>query len=74
MALGVADDRLGQAIALIARPAAPHGPEVETELRDRLKRELPNFMQPRFIEWRAEMPRSPNGKLDRERLKQELMA
>jgi acyl-coenzyme A synthetase/AMP-(fatty) acid ligase len=31
-------------------------------------------MQPSAILWREELPRSPNGKLDREALKSELMA
>jgi acyl-CoA ligase (AMP-forming) (exosortase A-associated) len=66
VALGVPDERLGAAIALVVRPAAP---EREEELRAFLKRELPNFMQPRSILWRSELPRGPNGKLDREGLK-----
>jgi acyl-CoA ligase (AMP-forming) (exosortase A-associated) len=71
VALGVPDDRLGEAIALIVRGA---GPSAEPALRSFLRRELPNFMQPSSIIWRDELPRSPNGKLDRERLKSELMA
>jgi acyl-coenzyme A synthetase/AMP-(fatty) acid ligase len=74
VALGVPDERLGEAIALIARPALQHGPEAETELRKFFRRELPNFMQPTHILWRGELPKSPNGKLDRERIKNELMA
>jgi acyl-coenzyme A synthetase/AMP-(fatty) acid ligase len=74
VAMGVSDDRLGQAIALIVRPAPPHGREVEADLRNHLRRELPNFMQPAHILWRADMPKSPNGKLDREALRRELMA
>ncbi len=74
VALGVPDDRLGEAIALIARPSPSHGRESEAELRNHLKRELPNFMQPTHILWRSELPRSPNGKLDRERLKSEISA
>jgi acyl-CoA ligase (AMP-forming) (exosortase A-associated) len=67
-AFGLADDRLGEAIALVARGDRMR----EAELRRYLKSELPNFMQPGIILWRAELPRGPNGKLDRERLKQEL--
>jgi acyl-CoA synthetase (AMP-forming)/AMP-acid ligase II len=73
VALGYPDERLGEAIALIVRPLA--GAEAADEdLRKYLRRELPNFMQPSAIVWREELPRSPNGKLDRERLKSELMS
>ncbi|QAY80067.1 acyl-CoA ligase (AMP-forming), exosortase A system-associated [Sphingosinicella sp. BN140058] len=69
VALGYPDHRFGEAIALIVR-----GPGPDEQLRAYLRRELPNFMQPSAILWRDDLPRSPNGKLDRERLKQELMA
>ncbi len=59
VAIGVPDERLGQAIVLVARG----GPE--EELRNHFKRELPAFMMPRTIIWRDELPRNPNGKLDR---------
>ena len=71
VALGIPDDRLGEAIALIVRPDRRGEEEA---LRAFLKRQLPNFMQPGPILWRDELPRSPNGKLDRVALKQELMA
>ncbi len=64
----VGDDRLGQAIALVLRGDRAR----EGELRRYLKSELPNFMQPARILWRAELPWGPNGKLDRERLRHEL--
>jgi acyl-CoA ligase (AMP-forming) (exosortase A-associated) len=67
VAIGVPDDRLGEAIALIVRGAGP-----DEALRNYLRRELPNFMQPAHIVWRDELPRSPNGKLDREAIKSEL--
>jgi acyl-CoA ligase (AMP-forming) (exosortase A-associated) len=69
VALGVPDDRLGEAIALIVRGK---GEEADADLRNFLRRELPNFMQPAHIIWRDELPRSPNGKLDREVIKSEL--
>lgn len=71
VALGTPDPQLGQSIALIVRPIG--GPD-ETELRAKLRRTLPNFMQPKAILWRDELPRSPNGKIDRNRLEQELTA
>ena len=71
VALGFPDARLGEAIALIVRPARR---DQEEALRAFLRRQLPNFMQPGPIIWRDELPRSPNGKLDRVELKNELMA
>jgi len=60
VALGVPDERLGQAIRLIVR-----GSGDEDGLRAALKRELPNFMQPGAIVWVDHMPTNPNGKIDR---------
>jgi len=71
VALGFPDPRLGEAIALVVRPDRRGQ---EEELRAFLKTRLPNFMQPGPIVWRDELPRSPNGKLDRVELKKELMA
>ena len=69
VALGYPDARLGEGIALIVRPDRRGEEEA---LRAFLKRQLPNFMQPGPILWRSELPRSPNGKLDRVALKNEL--
>jgi acyl-CoA ligase (AMP-forming) (exosortase A-associated) len=71
VAFGYPDDRLGEGIALIVRPDRSGEEEA---FRAFLKRQLPNFMQPGRIIWRDELPRSPNGKLDRNALKDELNA
>ncbi|HYJ53794.1 MAG TPA: acyl-CoA ligase (AMP-forming), exosortase A system-associated [Allosphingosinicella sp.] len=71
VALGYPDARLGEGIALVVRPDRRGEEEA---LRAFLKRSLPNFMQPGPIVWRDDLPRSPNGKLDRVELKRELMA
>jgi len=68
VAVGIPDARLGQAIVLVLRGDAT----AEPALRDRLKRDLPNFMQPARIEWRDDLPRNPNGKLDRARIRAEV--
>lgn len=68
VALGAPDPRLGQKVLLVARGDG----DAEDVLRAYLKRELPGFMQPAEIVWRAELPRSPNGKLDRAALRDEL--
>ena len=67
-AFGVPDARLGQAIVVVARGDGG----LEHDLRERLRRELPSFMQPARYDWRDELPRNANGKLDRSALKQEV--
>lgn len=62
VAFGVPDARLGAAIILIVRGKS--GADKDG-LAGYLKQVLPNFMQPQGIEWRDELPRNPNGKLDR---------
>ena len=62
LAIGVPDDRLGQAIVLVA---VPNGGDSEARLRAYLRRELPAFMQPRDIVWSEALPLGPNGKVDR---------
>ena len=69
-AFGVPDDRLGQAILVVASAADPAA--AEAALRTRLRRDLPAFMQPQHYVWRDELPRNANGKLDRSRLKGEV--
>ena len=69
VALGVPDDRLGEAILLVARAAIANADAV---LRDYFKRQLPAFMQPRELIWRADLPRNANGKLDRAAIRAEM--
>ncbi len=69
VAHGVADERLGQAIRLVVR-----GTGDTAALAARLKADLPSHMQPRLIDWRDEMPRNANGKIDRSGLRAEVQA
>lgn len=73
VALGLPDERLGQAVHLVVR-ALPGSLDAETELPRKLMQELPNFMQPKQIHWRDAMPIGPNGKIDRTGLQAELSA
>ena len=68
VALGIKDERLGQAVLLLIRSVKA---DVEAAVEARLKTELPNFMQPRSIIRLAEFPRTPNGKIDRVTLAKE---
>ncbi len=69
VAVGVSDERLGQAVCLAVRPV---GAFDEDALRKALAAALPNFMMPRVIRPYADLPRNPNGKLDRNALAEEL--
>ncbi|GAA4759063.1 acyl-CoA ligase (AMP-forming), exosortase A system-associated [Sphingomonas daechungensis] len=68
IALGVKDERLGQAVRLIA---VADGESAEDRLRAYFARELPAYMQPRDIVWVDALPISPNGKVDRAALVKE---
>lgn len=69
VALGVPDEKLGQAVHLIVR-----GNGDDAGLQAALRRDLPNFMQPQAIHWRERLPLNPNGKIDRTALQQDLAA
>jgi acyl-coenzyme A synthetase/AMP-(fatty) acid ligase len=73
VALGLPDERLGQAVHLVVR-ALPGISDAMEELPRKLLQELPNFMQPKEIHWRTAMPIGPNGKIDRTSLQAELAA
>lgn len=62
VALGIRDQRLGQAVRLLLRSADVAVVDV---VAAHLKQELPNFMQPRDMIVLAQFPRNPNGKIDR---------
>lgn len=68
VALGVPDERLGQAVELVVRGRE----EAARAFEKALAGALPGFMQPRRIHWRAAMPLGPNGKIDRVALAREI--
>jgi acyl-CoA synthetase (AMP-forming)/AMP-acid ligase II len=73
VALGVEDPRLGQKIVLAVSP--PDGRELDPDgLLGELRRQLPLYMVPGSVVVLPELPRSPNDKFDRVRLRQELTA
>lgn len=70
VAVGVRDERLGQAIILVAKGAR----EAEGRLLAYFRAQLPAFMIPRQIMWRRDLPHNANGKLDRAAIRTELLA
>jgi len=69
VALGLPDAALGQAIHLVVRS---DGADASADLRRALLRDVPGFMVPKTIHWREALPLSPNGKIDRALIYQEL--
>jgi acyl-CoA ligase (AMP-forming) (exosortase A-associated) len=69
VAYGRDDPVLGHAIIVAAR-AEGDVKAAEQALRDRLRAELPNFMQPHEYEWYDALPRNANGKFDRAAIRQ----
>jgi acyl-CoA ligase (AMP-forming) (exosortase A-associated) len=73
VALGLEDARLGQRIVVVASP--PAGAQLDADaLLAELRKRLPLYMVPKEVVLRAEIPRSPNGKFDRNLLRRELGA
>ena len=71
VAVGVADPKLGEAVCLAVRAGDGFDPDA---LKKALAIALPNFMQPRLVRRYDQMPRNPNGKLDRKAIAQEFAA
>lgn len=74
VALGIDDERLGQRIVLVVSPPAERGTDLAdtAALLGSMRRRLPLYMVPGEVHVRAQLPRSPNGKLDRVLLREEI--
>jgi long-chain acyl-CoA synthetase len=70
--IGLPDERMGQKVHAVVelRPGAPRDAE---ELTSRLATRLADFKLPRTVEFVDELPREPNGKVLKTRLRQERM-
>ena len=71
--IGVSDATMGERVHAVV-VAAPDAPPEKEPLLAHAARELPAHMVPRDVEFVAELPRSPNGKIDYKRLKAERSA
>ncbi|MEI2730732.1 MAG: acyl-CoA ligase (AMP-forming), exosortase A system-associated [Dermatophilaceae bacterium] len=70
VAVGVDDPALGQRIVLFAAPKAGGGLDVDVVLAT-MRRQMPLYMVPSQVVVREKLPRSPNGKFDRNLLRSE---
>ncbi len=68
VALGIEDSKLGQHIVLLVAPV--EGREINSDtLIAEFRKRVPLYMVPQQIVIRSTLPRSPNGKFDRNLLK-----
>ncbi|MEO8724433.1 MAG: AMP-binding protein, partial [Sphingobium sp.] len=66
VALGISDERLGQAVCLLVRPiSGGDDAALKDQVLIELKQQLPNFMVPRDVMIVADFPCNANGKIDR---------
>ena len=70
--VGVADAERGQAVraCIVLRPGFEPGDALAAELQDHVRARLATFKVPRAIEFRAALPRTETGKLQRFRLRE----
>jgi acyl-CoA ligase (AMP-forming) (exosortase A-associated) len=73
VAFGVDDEAIGQAVVIAVTPLQNEVLD-ESALLAQLRRQLPLYMIPRRVVVRDELPRSPNGKFDRNLLRSEIVA
>jgi acyl-coenzyme A synthetase/AMP-(fatty) acid ligase len=73
VALAVPDDEIGNTIRAIVSLGDSHS-VTSPELKRHCAEKLPPYMIPEEIEFRDSLPRTGNGKIDRQRLQRELVA
>jgi acyl-CoA synthetase (AMP-forming)/AMP-acid ligase II len=68
---GVPNAEYGEEVKAVVQPVAgiEGGPELETELIEYCRAHLASYKCPRSIEFDAELPRDPNGKLYKRRIR-----
>ncbi len=71
-AIGLDDETLGQRIVAVVVPE--HDALDQTVLLNHCRAQLPLYMNPHRIDVRAALPTTPNGKVDRRLLREELAA
>ncbi|GGP08610.1 AMP-binding protein [Nonomuraea glycinis] len=71
--LGVPDEEMGEQVKAVVQPVsmAEAGPELEAELIEYCRSRLAHYKCPKSVDFRAELPRHPTGKLYKRLLKDE---
>jgi acyl-CoA synthetase (AMP-forming)/AMP-acid ligase II len=71
--IGVPDPDMGEAVKAVVQPTDPAaaGPALEAELLAWCRADLAPYKCPRSIDFVAELPRDPNGKLYKRHLREQ---
>jgi fatty-acyl-CoA synthase len=71
--IGVPDAEMGEAVKAVVQPVDPAqaGDQLAAELLEYCRAELATYKCPRSIDFTAELPREPNGKLYKRRLREQ---
>ncbi|SOJ55323.1 Long-chain-fatty-acid--CoA ligase [Mycobacterium simulans] len=69
---GVPNDEFGEEVKAVVQPVAciVPGPDLEAELIDYCRAHLATYKCPRTVEFEPELPRDPNGKLYKRRIRE----
>jgi fatty-acyl-CoA synthase len=69
--VGVPDEEMGEAVKAVVQPAegVTGGPELEAELLAYARQHIAHYKCPRSVDFMAELPRLPTGKLYKRLLK-----
>ena len=73
VAIGIPDERLGEVVMVLGVPREESAGDTAALLAY-CREHMPLYMIPARVEWRASLPRNPNGKYDRPLLRAEVLA
>ena len=70
--IGIPDEVMGEQVKAVVLPAegVTPGPDLERELRNFLRGRIAHFKVPRTIDFVTELPRTPTGKLQKNKLRE----
>ncbi|AQZ60167.1 O-succinylbenzoic acid--CoA ligase [[Actinomadura] parvosata subsp. kistnae] len=74
--IGVPDEEWGHNVVALVQPAdgVEPGPQLTAELMEHCGPRIARFKQPKVIEYRAALPRTPTGKLSRSKVRADYLA
>ena len=72
---GLPDDEFGESVQAVVqlRDAARAGPELAQALHTHVRERLARYKAPKRLAFEADLPRLPNGKLEKHRLRQDFV-